>query len=547
MKSKKLFSFVLAFAACIVMQLTSLAADYRIAFSELSDSAVPGHVYALWDASAEKEDRTRYKVRLYRDNENNALGSYVTTGKMYYDFTDRILASGTGKYFVIVFPEAGGIGMSVASDIFEVTSETLKLMRDTKAAEVAKSKENYLNGVDDNGNPLPRGWNKNADGKWVYRMMDGHLMMSMWADIDGKTYYFANDGTMLTGWMRINRKWYYFGTDGALYRNTITPDGCQVDAEGAWIVDGAVVVDEAAQKNRKIDEANVTLIKEFKINLSENDAGRQKIKVPEFKNGKEAIISNVVYSKPYEEWKPGETVMIHVVYSAVSGCSFDDDVKFSCSRAVVKSNSGDKLTRTVILEYIPKVQLLTPGGVFLTEDGTIRWNKVEHAGQYNVKVMDEMTKSTVVNDKQTGLTYDLSRFLGQEGIIVKIYAIASKSESKFYLNSEAFVITDLLTEAPDYVVGNIERTSGNRFRLTDDYGEPVTNCWRELANNWYHFNKNGVTEAPGWFQDTDGRWYFFNDSCEMMVGIITDNGKQYFLNDGSYKDIPLGAWVEEIE
>ena len=109
------------------------------------------------------------------------------------------------------------------------------------------------------------------------------------------------------------------------------------------------------------------------------------------------------------------------------------------------------------------------------------------------------------------------------------------------------MIADLMAEAPDYVVENIEKTSGNRFKLTDDYGEPVTNCWRELANKWYHFNKIGITEAPGWFRDTDGRWYFFNDSCEMMVGTITDNGKQYFLNDGSYKDIPLGAWVEGIE
>ncbi len=45
---------------------------------------------------------------------------------------------------------------------------------------------------------------------------------------------------MMTGWQQIGGKWYYFNSEkgsleGILLRNTTTPDGYQVGADGAWI------------------------------------------------------------------------------------------------------------------------------------------------------------------------------------------------------------------------------------------------------------------------------------------------------------------------
>lgn len=45
---------------------------------------------------------------------------------------------------------------------------------------------------------------------------------------------------MKLGWQQIDQKWYYFnlvsdGTKGALFVNTTTPDGYQVNADGVWV------------------------------------------------------------------------------------------------------------------------------------------------------------------------------------------------------------------------------------------------------------------------------------------------------------------------
>ena len=73
-------------------------------------------------------------------------------------------------------------------------------------------------------------------------------MDSGWfTDTDGNTYYLhpahdGNFGYMYTGWNTIDGKNYYFSMDsasgilkGALLKNTVTPDGRTVGADGALI------------------------------------------------------------------------------------------------------------------------------------------------------------------------------------------------------------------------------------------------------------------------------------------------------------------------
>ena len=88
----------------------------------------------------------------------------------------------------------------------------------------------------------------NGKSYWYY-FLDSGYMATGWVDVNGSKYYlFPNSdgwkGRMLTGWQWIDGNCYYLDlqgqNEGALYRNTTTPDGYAVDAEGRWVVNGVV-------------------------------------------------------------------------------------------------------------------------------------------------------------------------------------------------------------------------------------------------------------------------------------------------------------------
>ena len=88
----------------------------------------------------------------------------------------------------------------------------------------------------------------NGKSYWYY-FLDSGYMATGWIEVNGSKYYlFPNSdgwkGRMLTGWQWIDGNCYYLDAqgqnEGALYKNTTTPDGYAVDAEGRWVVNGAV-------------------------------------------------------------------------------------------------------------------------------------------------------------------------------------------------------------------------------------------------------------------------------------------------------------------
>lgn len=82
--------------------------------------------------------------------------------------------------------------------------------------------------------------------RWWYDMEDGSYAQNEWRWLDGD-----NDGVA---------ECYAFDGEGWMYANTVTPDGFQVNEDGAWVVDGVVQTqvqtggqtgqtDQAAQTN----------------------------------------------------------------------------------------------------------------------------------------------------------------------------------------------------------------------------------------------------------------------------------------------------------
>ena len=76
-------------------------------------------------------------------------------------------------------------------------------------------------------------------GQWTtdnighrYQNDDGSYIASNWINHNGQWYYLNENGYMAANTWIGN---YYVGADGVMLTNTITPDGYQVGADGAWI------------------------------------------------------------------------------------------------------------------------------------------------------------------------------------------------------------------------------------------------------------------------------------------------------------------------
>ena len=78
---------------------------------------------------------------------------------------------------------------------------------------------------------------------WKYQNDNGNYATNGWQWIDGDS-----DGVA---------ECYYFDVNGIMLANTTTPDGYQVDASGAWIVNGVVQTQTSAVNNGNSNNTEV--------------------------------------------------------------------------------------------------------------------------------------------------------------------------------------------------------------------------------------------------------------------------------------------------
>jgi len=87
-------------------------------------------------------------------------------------------------------------------------------------------------------NAMAGNWQQNSTG-WWYQEDNGAYPTNTWKWIDGKSYYFNGNGYMLA--------------------NATTPDGYQVDASGAWVVNGVVQTQGSVTTNTDAYDPNYPL------------------------------------------------------------------------------------------------------------------------------------------------------------------------------------------------------------------------------------------------------------------------------------------------
>lgn len=78
-------------------------------------------------------------------------------------------------------------------------------------------------------------------------------------------------------------------------------------------------------------------------------------------------------------------------------------------------------------------------------------------------------------------------------------------------------------------IGPNHDPSTNNWYLTDittvqgaELKYIVFNKWQGYGGIWYRSNAEGVCYKNQWFKDTDGKWYYFNDKCQMVTNTLVN-------------------------
>lgn len=80
-----------------------------------------------------------------------------------------------------------------------------------------------------------------CQGKWYRFDANGRMISGWYQDQESKIwYYLGADGAMVTGWAPVNGRWYYMNENGQMLANQTTPDGYQVNADGAWVNEAGI-------------------------------------------------------------------------------------------------------------------------------------------------------------------------------------------------------------------------------------------------------------------------------------------------------------------
>ncbi len=118
--------------------------------------------------------------------------------------------SGGSDYFY--FYSSGAMAVSTSVDGYSVNADGVRVS-DSRSGWVKTGSRWYYYR---NGSKVT-GWLQDGGRKYYLSAAssDKH-MITDWATISGKKYYFGTDGAMRTGWQKISGSWYYFNTSGVM-------------------------------------------------------------------------------------------------------------------------------------------------------------------------------------------------------------------------------------------------------------------------------------------------------------------------------------------
>lgn len=262
-------------------------------------------------------------------------------------------------------------------------------------------------------------------------------------------------------------------------------------------------------------------------------------------------VSDVRWSKPVEDWKPGKVVFGYLTITANEGREFERDYKSSkCSvRGAdfrsASSDEDDPATLLVTVRYTPKVQLGTTESAGWTDGKKIRasWKKVPYATMYEVRLYQNDTWIKTL--EVTGTSVDISSYIKSEGdYFYEVRAKAKDSEDRKYLLTGEYVASEDTLTLDSSELGDVGGTwqnyqEGRKYRTSD--GNYPSSQWLLIMGKWYYFNEQGYA-STGWFKDQEKEvWYYMDDQGQAATGWKQVDGVWYYFNsDGEMQT----GWIE---
>lgn len=286
-------------------------------------------------------------------------------------------------------------------------------------------------------------------------------------------------------------------------------------------------------------------------------------------------------SHDYADWKPGNKVTFNIKVEATGDHHFsttDTKIKMVKDNAELSSKTIKPSKINLKVNYWPTITLGTPENLVWDDDDeyVAKWDKVEYCNAYEVKIKietdEDHTKTKTVTVTKPEI--DLSSYATTGDVTFQVRAVPKNNSQKKYYKESAWVdMNDVAVASTENTANGLfnENKSGDRtFTLSEGgnatgwqylngnwyYFDPTdgnkasTNKWMLINDNWFHFDSNSIMES-GWVKPNteDGLWYYLNndltspDFGKMQTGWISKGpaGPDYYLNDGSVADLPLGA------
>ena len=109
----------------------------------------------------------------------------------------------------------------------------------------------------------------------------------------------------------------------------------------------------------------------------------------------------------------------------------------------------------------------------------------------------------------------------------------TKSGYWFYFNQDHTMKTGILTD------------KGYTFWLDKNDGLLYNEWVKDSKGNWLRTDGNGCL-VKGWYHAPNGKWFYFNkDSYQMVTGKLTDDNKDYWLDENA--GLLYDAWVQDAK